>query len=485
MLEPEAVIGLEVHVQLATRTKMFSGATCDFGRPPNSQVDALTLGLPGSLPVINDHAVDLAVTAALMLGGEIHSRSRFDRKHYFYPDLPKGYQISQYDAPYCTGGAVEIDLPTGGTRVIALDRIHLEEDAGKLVHQATGPWSEVDLNRAGTPLIEIVTAPVIASPAEAHAYLVELRRALRYAGVSDCEMQEGSLRCDANVSLRPAGSTTLGTKVEIKNLNSFRAVAAALTCEIAHQTARWQTGRYADEVVQETKLWDPDAQVTRSMRGKEGAADYRYFPDPDLPLLCISAERIARRRALLPERPRDREQRYRTAFALPAPVAAVLCAERATADYFETLVAAGIAPKAAANWTREEVLRRAGQERRPPAEAAPPAIMAALITLVEAGRVARIVAKGACDELFAAGEEPAAFFARRGMLQERDDTRLAAWVAAALAAEPRAAADVRGGKTAAIGRLVGCAMKLSGGAADPKAVREEIIRQLDAPPAGG
>ncbi|MDA3962032.1 MAG: Asp-tRNA(Asn)/Glu-tRNA(Gln) amidotransferase subunit GatB, partial [Planctomycetota bacterium] len=306
MSDFETVIGLEVHVQLATKTKMFSGATCAFGQEPNTQVEPVSLGLPGSLPVINDHAVDLALKAALALGCDIHRRSKFDRKHYFYPDLPKGYQISQFDEPYCTGGGARVFLEDGSEKFIKLTRIHMEEDAGKLVHQDGGPWSEVDLNRAGTPLCEIVSEPDMCSPFEAYAFLFELRRAMKYCGVSDCEMQEGSLRCDANVSIRPKGQAELGTKVEVKNLNSFRAVEAAIAYEIEQQTALYRAGRYA-EVVQETKLWDPNAKVTRSMRGKETSADYRYFPCPDLPPLDISDERLNAVRAEMPELPIARE----------------------------------------------------------------------------------------------------------------------------------------------------------------------------------
>ncbi len=471
------IVGLEVHVQLATRTKMFSAATCIFGRPPNTQVDPPSLGLPGSLPVINRQAVDLAVTAALALGCDIHPFSVFDRKHYFYPDLPKNYQISQYDRPYCTGGGLTIDDEDGSTCFIPLTRIHMEEDAGKLIHQDQGRFSEVDLNRAGTPLIEIVSEPAIASPYQAYAFLVELKRVLKYCQVSDCEMQEGSLRCDANVSIRPAGQSGLGTKVEIKNLNSFRAVEAALRYEVQNQVALHRAGRY-DEVVQETKLWDPDARVTRSMRGKEGDADYRYFPDPDLPPLCLSDGHIAGLRDALPELPRTRQERLMASHGLNPAVAAELTAERPVAEYFEALLAAGAPARAAANWTREEALRLAGARGLPMAEAAPVATMAALIALVEEGQVARVVAKGACDDLFAGTEEPRAFFAARGMLQERNDDRLAEWIEAAIAAHPAAVVDFAAGQHKAIGRLIGAVMKASGGSADPKAVQEALRRRL-------
>jgi aspartyl-tRNA(Asn)/glutamyl-tRNA(Gln) amidotransferase subunit B len=333
MAEYEPVIGLEVHCQLKTATKMFCPATTVFGREPNSQVDPLSLGLPGALPVINARAVELAVRAALALGAQVHEHSKFDRKHYFYPDLPKGYQITQYDEPYCTGGGVTIDLDDGSTKFIGLTRIHMEEDAGKLIHQEHGAYSEVDLNRAGVPLVEIVSQPEIRSPAEAYTYLMELKRALKWVGVSDCEMQEGSLRCDANVSIRPRGQEKFGTRVEIKNLNSFRGVEAAIQYEIGNQIALTRAGRGA-EIRQETKLWDPAQKVTRTMRGKEEAADYRYFPDPDLPPLVITSDRVAQVRAQMPELPRDREERFITEFGFERAVAHELTAEAEIAAYF-------------------------------------------------------------------------------------------------------------------------------------------------------
>ena len=476
-MEYETVVGLEVHCQLATRTKLFCGATMRFGEEPNTQVDAVTLGLPGVLPVINDGAIDLAVRAALALDGAIQRHSTFERKHYFYPDLPKGYQITQNVDPYCVGGAVLIDDEAGGTRAIPLVRIHLEEDAGKLVHQERGPWSEVDLNRAGTPLIEIVSQPALRSGAEAYAYLLELRRALTFAGVSDCEMQEGRLRCDANVSIRPRGQEVFGTRVEIKNLNSFRAVEAAIEQEAAMQIALHRAGRYA-EVVQMTKLWDPDAKTTRPMRSKEQAADYRYFPDPDLPPIDIAPERVAAIRAALPERPRDRAARYVREWGLDPAAARELTGDKAVSDYVDALVAAGAKPKLAANWTREEALRLMAETGKPIQEAAPLAVIGGIIRLIDGGKVARVVAKAACAELCASGEDPEAYFTRQGQIQVQDAGQLAAWVAQAIAQEAKAVADVRSGKLAAAGRLVGATMKLSGGKGDPAAARAEIARQL-------
>jgi aspartyl-tRNA(Asn)/glutamyl-tRNA(Gln) amidotransferase subunit B len=477
MTEFEPVIGLEVHCQLKTATKMFCGSTTVFGREPNSQVDPVSLGLPGALPVINERAVELAVRAALALGGKVQERSKFDRKHYFYPDLPKGYQISQFDQPYCVGGGVDVELPDGQAKHVGLIRIHMEEDAGKLIHQDHGGYSEVDLNRAGVPLLEIVTLPVIRSSAEAYAYLVELKRSLKWVGVSDCEMQEGSLRCDANVSVRPVGQEKFGTRVEIKNLNSFRSVEAAIDYEIQNQIALIRAGRGA-EIRQETKLWDPDAKVTRSMRGKEDAADYRYFPDPDLPPLHVSPERLSAIQSAMPELPRAREARFSASFAFDRALSHELTAEAEFADYFEALLALGAKPRLAANWTREEAMRLANEQHQPLTVAAPVATMAKLIKLVEEGQVARVVAKMECSELFASSEDPQAFFEKRGKIQVQDAGQLSAWVAAIIAQEAKVVADVKGGKLAAIGRLVGATMKLSGGKAEPNAVKAELMRQL-------
>jgi aspartyl-tRNA(Asn)/glutamyl-tRNA(Gln) amidotransferase subunit B len=327
------------------------------------------------------------------------------------------------------------------------------------------------------PLIEIVSQPEIRSPAEAYLYLMELKRALKWVGVSDCEMQEGSLRCDANVSVRPVGQQEFGTRVEIKNLNSFRGVEAAIEHEIKNQVALCRAGRKA-EIVQETKLWDPDHKVTRPMRSKEQAADYRYFPDPDLPPLVIPAERVASVRMRMPELPRAREQRFMKEFGLERAAAHELTAEMAIAEYFEALVKLGCKPRLAANWTREEAIRLANEQHKPLAQAAPIAAMAKLVKLVDEAKVARVVAKAECTELFASGQDPEAYFTAKGQIQVQDAGALAAWVGQAIAQEAKVVADVKGGKTAAIGRLVGVTMKLAGGKADPAAVKAELAKQL-------
>ena len=475
--EFEAVIGLEVHVQLQTKTKMFTGATHQFGREPNSQVDVVSMGLPGSLPVINETAVLLAVKAGLAIDAEIHNFSKFDRKHYFYPDSPRGYQITQFDEPYCTNGKVLVDLADGSQKTIGVTRIHMEDDAGKLIHQAGGSYSEVDLNRAGTPLCEIVSEPDMRTSEEAYQYLTELKRLMKYAEVSDCEMQEGSLRCDANVSIRPVGQEEFGTKVEIKNLNSFRAVEAAINFEIENQKALYLAGRY-DEVVQETKLWDPDGKVTRSMRGKEGAADYRYFPEPDLPPLIINDERIDEIKSMMPEMPRARQDRFVDTYKFKEKLANELCAEREVADYFEALVEKKVPAKLAANWTREEALRLSKVKHEPLTQAAPIDKMAEVIILVDEGKVARVIAKDACDELFNCAESATEFFTTRGQIQEQNDDQLAAWVAQAISENDKVVEDIKGGKMAAAGRLVGAVMKISGGKANPKSVQPEVMKQL-------
>ncbi len=477
MSDYEAVIGLEVHCQLKTTTKMFSAATTVFGREPNSQVDTVSLGLPGALPVVNGHAVELAITAALAMNGEVQTHSKFDRKHYFYPDLPKGYQISQYDEPYCRGGEIFIVRPDGSEKRIQLTRIHMEEDAGKLIHQDAGPWSEVDLNRAGVPLIEIVSQPDLRSAEEAFLYLTELKRVLMWVDVSDCEMQEGSLRCDANVSIRPRGQVEYGTRVEIKNLNSFRGVESAIEHEIHEQIALHRAGRY-QEVRQVTKLWDPDRKVTRLMRSKEEAADYRYFPDPDLTPLEITPERIEAILGRMPELPRAREARFLTQFSLERTVAHELTAELSISEYFEQLVAAGCKPRLAANWTREEALRLSHERHLPLAEAAPIPVMAKLVALVDGGKVARVVAKEESSSLFASGQDPESYFTAKGQIQVQDAAQLEAWVAQAIVQEAKVVADIRGGKLAALGRLVGVTMKIAGGRADPNAVKAELQKQL-------
>ena len=475
----EPVIGLEVHCQLLTRTKLFCGCANRFGAAPNTLVCEVCLGLPGSLPVLNRHAVTLAARASLALGCQVHATSVFERKNYFYPDLPKGYQISQYARPLATGGSVAIPAPDGAERRVRLARIHMEEDAGKLLHEGF-PWSAemsgVDLNRAGVPLIEVVGEPDLHAPAEAHAYLTALRALLVYAEVSDGNMEEGSLRCDANVSVRPRGEGALGTRTEIKNLNSFRNVARALEHEIARQAAVVESGH---EVVQETRLWNADRGETAPMRSKEEAHDYRYFPEPDLPLLAVTAEWIAEARRSLPELPADRRRRFVAEYGLPPYDAGVLTEEKEVADYFEAAARAAGNAKAASNWVMTEVLRKAKEGERglasPPVG---PEALARLVKLVEAGTISGRTAKDVFEKMWATGAEGEAIVVREGLTQLSDDPALEALVAEVVASSPGQAASYRGGKEAALGWFVGQVMKRTGGRANPQRVNALLRKAL-------
>jgi aspartyl-tRNA(Asn)/glutamyl-tRNA(Gln) amidotransferase subunit B len=477
----EAVIGLEVHVQLATRTKIFCACPVRFGDPPNANTCPVCLGLPGALPVLNRAAVEKAIAAALALDCRIAPRMKFDRKNYFYPDLPKGYQISQYDEPLAADGAVEFDAG-GQIRRVGLVRLHLEEDAGKLVHDAASlggaTASRVDLNRAGTPLVEIVSRPEIRSPDEASAYLQALRLALVYAGVSDCDMEKGSLRCDANVSVRRRGETALGTKVEIKNMNSFKSVRDALAHEIDRQGAAVGRG---EEIIQETRLWDEARGATRAMRSKEEAHDYRYFPEPDLVPFRIDAAWIDGVRARLPEAPRARARRIVAAFGVTAADAATLVADPAVAAYFEEAAAVAGAGrgKAVANWVLSEVLREwkaAGADdlrRR-----IPPDSIAEIVGLIDDGTISGKIAKDVFAAASSTGDRPRAIVRMRGLVQVTDAGAIEAACRAAIDAHPDVVEKIRGGKAGAIGHLVGAVMKATRGKANPGMVNETLRRLI-------
>jgi aspartyl-tRNA(Asn)/glutamyl-tRNA(Gln) amidotransferase subunit B len=482
----EPVIGLEVHAHLLTASKVFCGCPTTFGAAPNTQVCPVCLGLPGALPVLNRAAVDAAVRAGLALGCTIRETSIFARKNYFYPDLPKGYQISQYDRPLAEDGVVAAgsDYWTPD-RDIRIKRVHLEEDAGKLLHEGfpdSARRSYVDLNRAGVPLIEIVTEPDLRHPGEASSFFSYLRELLMALGVNDGNMEEGSLRCDANVSIRAVGAGTLGVKVELKNLNSFRFLEKALEYEIERQTDVVDGG---GRVVQETRLWDASGGRTFSMRSKEEAHDYRYFPEPDLPPLVIDEARLAALRASLPELPAARRRRLQAAYALPqADVVALTQVAEGLDVYFEETVTGGADPKAVKNWLLGVVRARMNADGLKAAAELrarlAPGRLAGLVALVDRGAISGSIAKDVFEKMFATGQSADAIVAAEGLMQIDDERTLEALVAQVLAAHPDAAAQVRAGKTATIGFLVGQVMKAGKGKANPKRVNEILRRALEA-----
>jgi aspartyl-tRNA(Asn)/glutamyl-tRNA(Gln) amidotransferase subunit B len=473
----ELVVGLEVHVQLKTTTKIFCPCPTDFGAEPNANTCPVCLALPGALPVLNAHAVQLAVRTALALECAVHPVSVFARKQYFYPDLPKGYQISQFDQPIATNGRLVIGVREDGTpRVIGITRAHMEEDAGKSVHDRFPGASAIDLNRAGMPLVEIVSEPDLRTPAEAREYCLRLKEILAYCEVSDANMEEGSLRVDANVSIRPRGATTLGTKTEIKNMNSFSGVERAIAAEFERQVALVESGA---TVVQQTLLWDASRQEVRPARSKEGSHDYRYFPDPDLPPLVLSPLWIAAQRATLPELPAARRARLQERFGLPAYDAGVLTATRALADYYERVAAVHGDGKVAANWVMGEVLARLNEGGRTIADfdVAPDAL-AALLDLVRDGTVSNNAAKRVLDLMASGGGAPREIAEREGLLQVRDDAALAAWVDEVWDAHPDETRRLAAGETKLLGVLVGAVMKRSGGRADPRRVNQLLNAKL-------
>jgi aspartyl-tRNA(Asn)/glutamyl-tRNA(Gln) amidotransferase subunit B len=474
----EIVIGLEVHAQLTTRTKMFCGCPTTFGAGPNTQTCPVCLGMPGTLPVINRRAIEYGVRTALAFHCRINAANRFARKHYYYPDMPKNFQISQYEEPLAEDGWLEIDVD-GGTRRIGIQRLHMEEDVGKLLHEGTletAHASLVDYNRAGVPLMETVSRPEIHSPEEAAAYLKAFRSVLVYLGVCDGNMEEGSLRCDANISVRPRGGE-LGTKVEIKNLNSFRHVQRALEFEARRQVQALETG---ERIVQETRLWDADRGYTRAMRSKEYAHDYRYFPEPDLVPLALEAGFVEGVRRALPELARDKEQRFVTRYGLPPYDAGVLTQTRALAEYFEAAVAQGAPAKAVSNWVMSELLRQIpGDDERAIRESPiPPAHLAGLITLIEDGTISGKIAKDVFEKMMRSGEPALTIVKREGLTQVADTGALAAVVDQVLAANPKVVADWKAGKTAAAKALVGQVMKATQGKANPAIVNKLLEEKL-------
>jgi aspartyl-tRNA(Asn)/glutamyl-tRNA(Gln) amidotransferase subunit B len=472
----ETVIGLEVHVQLRTRTKMFCADRTTFGDPPNTNVCPVCLGLPGALPVPNAEAIRLAARAALALGCTMHQTSVFARKNYFYPDLPKGYQISQFDQPLASGGTVTFESPERGRIQVGITRLHVEEDAGKLLHDRFPGKTAIDLNRAGIPLAEIVSEPDLRSPAEARAYLTTLRQILVYAAVSECSMEQGSLRVDANISIRPAGESRLGTKTEVKNMNSFANVERALEAERARQVALVESGQRVKQV---TLLFNAATSQVKPTRSKEESHDYRYFPDPDLPPLVLTPAWIAEQRASLPELPEAKRSRLESQYSLPAYDARVITSEAALAHYFEAVVGAGTDAKVAANWVMAEVMTSYNESGEFPVSAER---LAALIDLVREGILSHQAAKRVYAELGRSPiEDPSSVAERLGLIQVSDQGALAGWVDEVLAAHPGEVARFRAGETKLMAFFVGQIMKQSKGKADPKRVQPVLKERLRQP----
>ena len=473
----EPVIGLEVHAQLLTKTKIFCGCSTRFGDPPNSNVCPVCLGLPGTLPVLNKRAVEMGIRAALALNCTVHDHSRFARKNYFYPDLPKGYQISQYELPLATGGWVEIEHD-GKTKRVGITRLHLEEDAGKSLHDGFPHSNEktyVDFNRCGTPLSEIVSEPDMRSPDEAYAYLTTLRQILLYTGVSDCNMEEGSLRCDANVSVRPRGANEFGTKVEVKNLNSFRYLAKALEFEIERHIGILESG---GRISQETRLWNQAAGRTDPMRSKEKAHDYRYFPEPDLLPVHVGDQWRESVRSSLPELPAAKRARFVSDFAVTRYDAGVLTDTQSLANYFESVVKAGVPGKAAANWMQTELLRRLNDSGREiTASPVSPGALAELVALVESGKITAAVGKKVFATMFETARSAAEIVAAGGLGSQVADDAIEQAAREIISKNPDNVAKFKSGNEGVFKFFVGQVMKATRGQASPQAVND-IVRRL-------
>ena len=474
----EPVIGLEVHVQLGTRTKIFCGCANGFGAGPNTNVCPVCLGLPGALPVLSRRAVELAIAASLALHCKVSPFSRFARKNYFYPDLPKGYQISQYDQPLAEHGYLDVDVD-GTPKRIGITRVHMEDDAGKSIHDGfkdSGRYTYVDLNRSGTPLIEIVSEPDMRASDEAYAYLTEIKQVLQYIGVSDCDMEKGQLRCDANVSVRLRGAPQFGTKAEVKNLNSFRFLKLALDYEISRQVELIESG---GKVVQETRLYNPDLGQTFGMRSKEHAHDYRYFPEPDLVPLRISEHWLHKVKSRLPELPADRRQRLVSQYELREYDANVLTQTREIGDYFESAAKVSADGRSTANWVSGDLaalLKAAGKEIADSPVSAEN--LGELISLINKGELTGKLAKEILPKMFETGDSPSAIMEREGLKQISDSSALERIIDEVLAANPKQVEQYKGGKTTVIGFLVGQVMKASRGQANPGAVNDLLNKKL-------
>jgi len=475
-MEFETVIGLEVHAQLKTASKIFCGCATTFGNPPNANTCPVCLGLPGVLPVLNKKVVEYAMKMALATNCAINRSNQFARKNYFYPDLPKGYQISQFELPIAEHGWVEVET-NGATRRIGLTRIHMEEDAGKLVHDEREPQSYVDLNRAGTPLIEIVSEPDIRSPEEAANYLRKLHAILRYLDICDGNMQEGSFRCDANISLRPVGQKEFGTRTELKNMNSFRNVQKALEFEVRRQRDLLLDG---EEIIQETLLWDADRNLTVSMRSKEEAHDYRYFPDPDLVPVMIGDEWLSAVRAGMPELPDAKKSRFVQELGLPEEDAAIITSSRDLADYFEAAYRHYPNGKKLANWMMTELMKELKGDEAMDIGACPvtPENLARLLGMIESGTISGKIGKTVFVQMLATGRDPESVVREEGLSQMSDAGELEAMVREIIAASPEQAAQYREGKTKVLGFFVGQLMKKTKGQANPGLANELIVKAL-------
>ena len=472
-MEFETVIGLEIHAQMSTKSKIFCGCSTEFGAPPNTHTCPVCLGMPGVLPVLNRQVVENGIKLALAADLTINRDNRFARKNYFYPDLPKGYQISQFELPIAEHGRIDIEVD-GVTKTIGITRAHMEEDAGKLVHDDLEPQSYVDLNRAGTPLLEIVSEPDLRSPKEAAAYLKKLHSIVRYLDICDGNMQEGSFRCDANISLRPVGQEELGTRTELKNMNSFKNVQLALEFEERRQRDVLLDG---GSVTQETLLWNPDTSRTQSMRGKEEAHDYRYFPDPDLVPVVIDEEWIERVRGNLPEMPEARLTRFMEELKLSRDDAAILTSSRELADFFEAVCAEFNNPKKAGNFITTELLREFGPEQIGDCRITAPQL-AALLGMVEKGTISGKIAKTVFAEMLTSGHDPEKIVKEKGLVQMSDEGELVAMVREIIEANPEQAQQFRDGKSKVIGFFVGQLMQKTRGKANPQLANKLFAQEL-------
>jgi aspartyl-tRNA(Asn)/glutamyl-tRNA(Gln) amidotransferase subunit B len=484
-MEYEAVIGLEIHVQVKTRTKMFTSAPYEYGAAPNTLTDAVVLGLPGTLPVLNYTAIEKCAKLGLMLGCEIAEVCKWDRKNYFYPDSPKNYQLTQNEEPLCLGGKVEIELPgpsrnvEGEHRWVKLNRIHLEEDPGKLTHEAFE--TVIDFNRAGVPLAEIVTEPDMSSSTEAVAFLNCLRNLIVYAGISDCDMEKGQMRCDANVSLRPVGSEQLGTRTEMKNLNSISNVKAAIEYEIARQTEILEDG---GSITQETRRWNVESGTSSSMRSKEEAHDYRYFPDPDLMPVQMDRARVAELEAELPERPLDKQRRYQTELGLPFTITSVLCVNRELSEFFEAALKTHNAPKQIANYITNDLLRELSEASERGESALDvgqcqltPAHIATLAKIIDEGVISKQIGKEVFTEMFQTGEMPDVIVEKKGLKQSNDTGEIEALCREAIAGNAKAVGQYKDGNQKALNALKGPVMKATKGKANP-AMLDQLLKKL-------